>query len=169
MANNIEKDFYNPFTMAGAIFENFNSKFCADCPTAIANTAEAARKMKTLYSKEAGCCSLCAVFSGFIFSDISALLGVDYEKYQNLIEPEGLNDILKKRAESLKEKYGFDEKYGFFDPENHGCRLPREERSIKCSVYYCNTIGNSFSMEDVGTIMRLRARMIELRKEEMGI
>jgi hypothetical protein len=169
---NHELDFYNPFSMAGAVFDNMNSELCSDCQAAIAITSAQARKMGTKFSKESGCCSLCAEHNGYFSGDfysISPELALETEKSQenrDSIEP-WKNNV--ERTNNLKEKYGFDESYGFFDSMKHGCRLPRTERSIICSVYYCPAIGKSLTNSEKQTIESLKKRMIESRRSELGI
>jgi len=40
----------------------------------------------------------------------------------------------------LKQNYGYDEKYGFFDNNLKQCHIPREYRSETCLGFMCSNI-----------------------------
>jgi hypothetical protein len=104
------------------IFDTANLKVCSDCPLAKIDknkTIEDAEKSGHLESKEAGCCSRCAHASGYFTA-----FSVSKKRREHCI------DILKK-------KYGWDDKYGFFNNVNKKCRIPRVWRSYACLSHSC--------------------------------
>ncbi len=98
------------------IFNKINSEVCANCPKASYTTIEEAQKNDDYLSKEAGCCSLCAIQNGYLE-----------------IAVEKLN------------KLGFNKKYGFFDPNKKACKLPRKLRSSTCLKFVCDAISHHIS------------------------
>ena len=102
------------------IFSEFNKKYCSNCIEAPSNTlvkdvqfySNKGPKGITYYTKEAGCCSRCYRYNGHFMSTIGLL--------------------------ELKKQYKFDDLYGWFDPENRCCKLPRSKRSITCLGFCCN-------------------------------
>ena len=153
---------YSPFAIAGAVFDDLVPRFCADCPSAAAETAVQARKMNTMFSKEAGCCSMCASYAGFFCNDLSFFL-----KEGDATGSERLMEFLCKKENDAKEAHGFDEAYGFFEPSSHSCRIPRDSRSITCTVYYCRKMRDALGKDGVSAIDRQKKRMVDSRKEEM--
>lgn len=93
-----------------SIFDPANKRVCSDCPCASSGST-VDDCVGTYISKEAGCCSRCARGGGYFST--------------------------KKQENKLKKKYGWDDKYGFFNNSIKECMLPREVRSETCLTYTC--------------------------------
>lgn len=96
------------------IFSKINAEFCSNCPHADYLTVQEAQKNDSYLSKESGCCSLCSKWKGYL------------SKYK--ISVEKFN------------KFGFNKKYGFFDPIRKTCKLPHKLRSAVCLRFVCGHI-----------------------------
>src|SRR3989304_6743723 len=95
------------------MFDKSNKKVCSNCPKASPNSMVAdCRDNSGFVSREAGCCSRCFSLPGYFYRG-------DFKTTKLK------DDVVAK----LKQNYGYDEKYGFFNNDIKQCLIPREFRS----------------------------------------
>ncbi len=101
------------------ILTPINKELCSRCPIALKyniETVKEAYDRNCIESLEAGCCSKCSLEEGYYAE--------------------------KKEFKSMKNKYGFDSLYGFFDNAYKKCRIPREERNGTCLTWTCGFLND---------------------------
>lgn len=131
------------------IFEG--SKSCTDCPRAQCRTVTVAKCRGTIYSKQAGCCSMCSENKAYF-----AGRGGD------------LNNSFNKKFEILKDKFGWDWIHGFFDMERKSCKLPRYYRSHVCQRYLCGSLGEEIQKNWKGPSNLSAGNFLSRLCEELG-
>lgn len=162
--------------LLGEIFDSVNKSICSDCPRATEQvypevnpayyidrkalgfirrywkfskdivTVKEANYIGRLYSKEAGCCSMCAGQHGYLGCYDGANLSIKYKE--------------------LQKKYKFTKTYGFFDNKNKICKLPREERSITCLHFTCDSVQNKIGEKNCERVKKIVRGIRNNRMEE---
>jgi hypothetical protein len=99
------------------IFQPINSTICANCPNPISPFTDTPNNNESVRPKINGCCTNCASTGGYW--------------YKNYV------------INYLKKRFGFDNKFGFFDDTKKCCILPRANRSSTCLGYRCGVVKSS--------------------------
>lgn len=110
-----------------------------------------------------GCCSACSGNRGFYGSDIiTAQLG-NPEMISSYLSRSGSitnQDVYKPlfnaAIDKIKSHYWWDDIYGFFNPANHKCNLPRYMRSSVCLYTHCAECDDELIHECISTIIQYR-------------
>ncbi len=110
---------------------DFLSEECADCGTC--------------------CCRSCSEHNGYLYKEDNTI-GIARGD-NRLIETEPR--LKKQEFEKYKEKYDWDEDLGFWSED--GCKIPRENRSLICNLYFCDHLQDKIKDEygiDWDTILK---------------
>jgi hypothetical protein len=121
------------------IFKTPNADICSKC---------------TAYSDEKGnehnrgCCRNCASMYGHFHK---------------------VNDgIDGKPAAKLLKNYWWDDVYGYFNPIDMRCGLPREYRSVVCLSFMCAKVHDSLDVASVDTLNSINNLLFKYRRSNKG-
>lgn len=116
----------------GRIFDPLNRTMCPNCKAWASSEPAKEWDKKHEYIRGEGCCSSCAHNNGYFYELkwSSPLTQENMKKMQKLY---GWDCRVYQRIG----RYVYHHGYGFFDPIEHRCKLPRALRSLTCMCYRC--------------------------------
>ncbi len=118
------------------LFSGVNRNICSDCRRAVPGSVVAGSLCRAFASKEAGCCNACSLTGG-------------YNSHE--------------RFKLVRNHFRFDGKYGFFDPREHRCSLPRFWRSDSCLFYMCSSVADKLTKKQLAEINAFVSLIIAYR------
>lgn len=123
------------------VFREPNKQVCSKCD-------RCAEYCEMSNEHHRGCCHDCAIVYGYYRVSLDGMQG-------------------KTAAKHLR-RYWWDEVYGFFNPVEMRCNLPREYRSVVCLAYTCGDVDKTLSAETRDTIQRIVDVIQQYRTRNVG-
>lgn len=117
-----------------SLFVKSNSKSCSKCRTYYGNNSW---KKQQDVRVDRGCCGDCAKQTGYFYANRDGLQHFEHSWNEHDIE----------RLPNSIRKHWWDHAYGFFNPIELRCNLPRELRSNVCLGFHCANTHRGMSAE----------------------
>lgn len=126
------------------IFAPHNIKQCSKCPSQWDQDLPMRFQEKMV---NRGCCGNCALSHGYLNRD-----GYSRGRFYDRVSEKAINEV-------LKNMFWWDDAYGFFNPIDCKCNLPRPLRSRTCLSYCCMMVRRTMSDKEQDKIDKLVNRI----------